>query len=135
VRRLAVLAGSLLGVELGSQEMRATRVVVNHAESLYVSVWGRGNDRDAEGAFGARERLPVVMVPGIWSSAYGFRKVLPGLLGQGVSVIIIEPLGVAASSRRHGADYSMTAQARRIAAALDSLRVREAVFVGQALST
>jgi pimeloyl-ACP methyl ester carboxylesterase len=52
-----------------------------------------------------------------------------------VRVVVIEPLGVGASSRPRDADYSMTAQSRRIGSALDSLGVGPATFVGQALST
>jgi len=104
---------------LQSQD-RVERIVVAPAETLHVSLWGKGD--------------PVVIVPGIWSSTYAFRKVIPGLARNRLRVIVIEPLGVASSSRPRSADYSMTAQSRRIAAALDSLRVRDALFVGQALS-
>lgn len=120
-RTIALLAACVFATNARAQEARVLRVVVHPAETLHVSTWGRGE--------------PVVMVPGIWSSTYGFRKVIPKLLPEGLSVIIIEPLGVASSSRPRSADYSMTAQARRVAAALDSLRIREALFVGQALSS
>lgn len=114
---IALLFGSLAA----SQEPRVLRTVVAPAETLQVSVWGKGE--------------PVVIVPGIWSSTYAFRKVIPQLAEQGLEVIVIEPLGVASSGRPQKADYSMTAQARRIGAVLDSLHVHDALFVGQALST
>ena len=97
------------------------RIAVAPAETLQVTVTGVGR--------------PIVIVPGIWSNTFAFRKVIPRLVAQSFSVIVIEPLGVASSSRPRHADYSMTAQARRIRAALDSLRIERAVFVGQALSS
>lgn len=116
ILRLALLAGLSIAVSARAQD-RVARIVVAPAETLQVSVWGKGE--------------PVVIVPGIWSSTYAFRKVIPKLTAEGSSVIVIEPLGVASSSRPRAADYSMTAQSRRIAAVLDSLRVRDAIFVGQ----
>src|SRR5688572_1805174 len=37
---------------------------------------------------------PVVLVPGLFGSAYGFRKVMPRLAAAGWRAIVIEPLGV-----------------------------------------
>ena len=104
-----------------AQKPRVMRIAVAPAETLHVSISGRGD--------------PVVIVPGIWSLTYAFRKVIPPLADGGMQVIVIEPLGVASSGRPQKADYSITAQSRRIGAALDSLGVREALFIGQALST
>lgn len=120
-RYLLVSIPMLFGSAAASQEPRLLRTVVAPAETLQVSVWGKG------------ER--VVIVPGIWSSTYAFRKVIPLLAERGFEVIVIEPLGVASSGRPRKADYSMTAQAGRIGAVLDSLHVHDALFVGQALST
>ena len=117
---LLVLAVTSVSAAAGAQDLRTLGIVVAPAETLHVELSGNGD--------------PVVIVPGIWSSAYGFRKVTPRLASAGVRVIIIEPLGVAFSSRPHGADYSLTAQSRRVAAVLDSLDVTSALFVGQALS-
>lgn len=117
----------LLAVSLGfafradAQEPRVMNIAAAPAESLHVTVWGGGE--------------PVVIVPGIWSSTFAFRKVIPRLREHGLQVIVIEPLGVASSGRPQKSDYSITSQSRRIGAALDSLGVREAVFIGQALST
>ena len=116
---MALLAVSIFAANAHAQDRHA-RLVVAPAETLQVSMWGDGE--------------PVVIVPGIWSSTYAFRKVVPRLRAEGVSVMVIEPLGVASSSRPRSANYSMTAQSRRIAAALDSLGIRDAIFVGQALS-
>lgn len=77
---------------------------------------------------GGRGR-PVVMVPGLLGAAYTFRHVREALADAGLRVVIVEPLGTGASSRPKDADYSLTAQARRIAAALDSLGIDSAVLV------
>ena len=64
---------------------------------------------------------PVVLIPGLMGSAFGFRKLVPLLDRAGYRSIVIEPLGFGSSARPVGADYSLTAQADRIAAALDTL--------------
>ncbi|HEX9754715.1 MAG TPA: alpha/beta hydrolase [Gemmatimonadales bacterium] len=76
---------------------------------------------------------PVVFVPGIMSSAYAFRKVIPTLQEEGLQVVVIEPLGAGFSSRPENADYSLTAQADRIAKVMDTLGIRGAPLVGHAL--
>jgi pimeloyl-ACP methyl ester carboxylesterase len=76
---------------------------------------------------------PVVLVPGLFGSAYAFRNVVPALVEAGYRAIIVEPLGVGASARPERADYSLTAQADRIARALDTLGVRQAFIVAHAL--
>jgi len=48
-------------------------------------------------------------------------------------VIVIEPLGIGSSARPEDSDYSLTAQADRIAAVLDTLGVRAAVLVAHSL--
>src|SRR5260370_42184000 len=55
------------------------RVVVGRAESLHVVVAGHGE--------------PVVLLPGLFGSAYGFRKVIPLLTGAGYRILVVEPLG------------------------------------------
>jgi pimeloyl-ACP methyl ester carboxylesterase len=121
IRFAFALAALLFAVPSAAQAPRELRIPVAPAETLQVGVWGTGT--------------PVVIVPSIWSSTFGFRKVIPRLVGYGMQVIVIEPLGVASSSRTEKADYSITAQGRRIGAVLDSLRIHDALFVGQALST
>jgi len=58
---------------------------------------------------------------------------VPPLNAAGYRTIVIEPLGVGSSSRPERADYSLTAQANRIALVLDSLDVDSAVVVAHAL--
>ncbi len=76
---------------------------------------------------------PVVLIPGLFGSRFGFRQVVPLLAGTGYRVIVIEPLGIGSSARPGDGDYSLTAQADRIGAVLDTLGVRDAVIVAHSL--
>src|SRR5579885_665071 len=87
---------------------------VSPAESLEVTV--------VRGPAVARE-APVVLIPGLFGSAFAYRGVIPKLTAAGYRVIVIEPLGVGSSARPERADYSLTAQADRIATALDQLGI------------
>jgi pimeloyl-ACP methyl ester carboxylesterase len=89
------------------------------AESLHVVVSGTGP--------------ALVLLPGLFGSAYGFRRVAPLLTVAGYRVIIVEPLGVGSSARPSVADYSLTAQADRIAAVLDSFKVAPVLVVAHSL--
>jgi pimeloyl-ACP methyl ester carboxylesterase len=71
----------------------------------------------------------VVLIPGFFGSAFTFRKVTPALNAAGYQTLVIEPLGIGASSRPEKGDYSLTAQARRIGTVLDSLGVPRAIVV------
>jgi pimeloyl-ACP methyl ester carboxylesterase len=77
----------------------------------------------------AGEGAAVVLIPGLFSSSFGYRKLIPKLAEAGYCAIAIEPLGVGGSGRPDHADYSLTAQADRIAAALTALGVDRAVIV------
>lgn len=94
-------------------------VPVAPAETLRVQVTGSG--------------APVVLVPGLFGSAFGFRRVAAQLSAAGFRAIVIEPLGLGSSARPEDADYSLTAQADRIAAVLDTLAVRGAIVVAHSL--
>lgn len=76
---------------------------------------------------------PLVLVPGLFGSSFAFRNVIPPLARAGYRVIVVEPLGVGASARPEHADYSLTAQADRIAAVLDSFGVHDAILVAHSL--
>lgn len=89
------------------------------ADSLHVEVGGTGPT--------------VVFVPGLFGAAYGFRRVTPLLLAAGYRVAIVEPLGIGSSSRPPDADYSLAAQADRIAAVLDTLGGGPVILVAHAL--
>lgn len=94
-------------------------IAVAPAETLQVTVAGAG--------------APVVLVPGLFGSAYGFRTLSAALVERQYRVVVVEPLGVGGSGRPPRADYSLVAQADRIAAALDSLAVRHALVVAHSL--
>ncbi len=77
---------------------------------------------------------PVVIVPGVLGSAYGFRKVVPELVARGFRVTVIDPLGYGASPRPEDADYSFTAQAARLAAAIERQRGGPVILACHALA-
>ena len=74
---------------------------------------------------------PLVLIPGVFGAAYGYRNITGPLATEGYQVIIVEPLGYGWSSHPKEADYSFTAQTGRVGRALDSLGVREALLVAQ----
>jgi len=111
----------LITLLLIADSTQRLRVRVAPRESLHVDVVG-----PAAGA-------PVVLVPGLFGSVYGFRQVVPPLAAQGYRTIVIEPLGIGSSSRPSRADYSLTAQADRLAAVLDTLAVGPALLVAHSL--
>ncbi len=108
---------SLVAATAAAEE-RYVEVAVG--ETLHVVEDGRGE--------------PVVLVPGLLGSAYAFRRVVPLLVEAGHRAIVIEPLGVGASSTPSGADYSLTAQADRIAVALEKIGVERATIVAHAVA-
>jgi len=108
-----------LALALAVSTTRTLRVPVGANETLTVQMVGAG--------------APVVMIPGLFGSAYTFRNVLPLLTAAGYEVIIIEPLAMGTSSRPGRSDYSLSAQAARIAAVLDTLHLQGAVVVGHSL--
>jgi pimeloyl-ACP methyl ester carboxylesterase len=77
---------------------------------------------------------PVVLIPGVLGAAFGYRKITAPLVGRGYRTIVIEPLGYGWSSHPKNADYSFTAQTKRIAQALDRLGIKQALFVAQSSS-
>ena len=96
-------------------------ITVAPGETLAITVTGNG--------------APVVLIPGLFGSAYGFRHLVGPLVDDGHRAITIEPLGVGISARPKDADYSLTAQAVRIAAVLDSLDVTTAVVMAHSVSS
>jgi len=73
----------------------------------------------------------VVLIPGLFGAAYGYRAVTKALVNKGYRCIVVEPLGYGWSSHPKKADYSFTAQTRRVGDALDSLGVVRALVVAQ----
>jgi pimeloyl-ACP methyl ester carboxylesterase len=74
---------------------------------------------------------PLVLIPGIFGGAYGYRRITGPLVARGYRTIVIEPLGYGSSSHPKNADYSFTAQTARVARTLDQLGVKRALFVAQ----
>jgi len=109
----------LLSLMLVADTATSFHVPVAPAESLWVSVSGVGE--------------PVALIPGLIGSVYAYRKVVPLLNEAGYRTMVIEPLGIGNSTRPGEADYSLTAQARRVGAALDSLGTGEAILVAHSL--
>jgi pimeloyl-ACP methyl ester carboxylesterase len=108
----------LLAVLL-ADSTRSVEIPLAPAESLHVEISGAGD--------------PVVLIPGLFGSAFGFRTLVPLLTERGYRTIVIEPLGIGGSARPPRADYSLTAQADRLAAVLDTLGVRQALIVGHSV--
>src|SRR5437870_4647952 len=112
----------LLALLVVADSSHAFPLVLPRAESVQVAVAG------------AEAGAPVVLIPGLFGAAFAYRKVIPRLTEAGYRAIVIEPLGVGNSGRPEHADYSLTAQADRIAGALDQLGVTWAVIVAHATS-
>lgn len=74
---------------------------------------------------------PLVLIPGIFGAAYGYRTITGPLVRRGYRIIVVEPLGYGWSSHPKEADYSFTAQTGRVGRALDSLGVTKALVVAQ----
>lgn len=98
----------------------AVQVEVGPGETLTVHDGGEGR--------------PVVLMPGLAGCAYGYRKVVPELQAQGLRTVVIEPLGFGSSARPADADYSLTAQADRVAAVMDARGVEDALMVAHGIS-
>jgi pimeloyl-ACP methyl ester carboxylesterase len=74
---------------------------------------------------------PLVLIPGIFGGAFGYRLIARSLATRGYRIIVVEPLGYGWSSAPKKADYSFTAQTLRVGHALDSLGVTRALVVAQ----
>jgi pimeloyl-ACP methyl ester carboxylesterase len=109
----------LLALPLAADTATVQTIAVAPAESIAVTVVGHGE--------------PVVFIPGLFGSAFAFRNIAPRLAEAGFEAVIIEPLGIGGSARPRSADYSLTAQAARVAAVLDTLGLRDAVVVAHSI--
>lgn len=101
-----------------------SHIAVAPHESLTVCAAQAAPSRPGE------DRVAVVLIPGLLGGTFGFRKVTRGIAAKGHPTFVIEPLGVGSSSHPDDGDYSLDAQADRIAAVLDTLKVAQAVIVG-----
>jgi pimeloyl-ACP methyl ester carboxylesterase len=73
----------------------------------------------------------IVLIPGIFGGAFGYRKITGPLVAQGYRTIVVEPLGFGSSSHPKKADYSFGAQSDRVARALDQMGIKRALVVAQ----
>lgn len=105
----------LLGL-LAADTTKTLTIHVAPAESIVVTISGAGQ--------------PVILLPGLFGSAYSYRKVMELLDRDGFLSVAIEPLGMGSSSRPEDADYSLTAQSERVKTVLDSLGIERAILVG-----
>jgi pimeloyl-ACP methyl ester carboxylesterase len=98
-----------------SGAVRRQYVRLSPAESLQVTVAGTGD--------------PVVLIPSLFGSAFGYRHLLDQLPAAGYRAIVIEPLGIGTSARPEQSDYSLTRQSERIAVVLRGMAAGPAVVV------
>lgn len=109
----------LLALLVVADTTTVVNVRVAAGETVSVSITGRG--------------APVVLLPGLFGTAFGFRRVTPMLVDEGFQTIVVEPLGIGKSARPRDADYSLTAQAARVAAVLDTLGLDSALVIAHSL--
>src|SRR3989442_8216833 len=109
----------LLALALVADTVHTFSLALSPAESVAVTVTGAGD--------------PVVLLPGLFGSAFGFRTLIPLLTDAGYRAIVVEPLGIGGSARPEHADYSLTPHAHPLAAAPDRLGGRPPVVVAPSL--
>ena len=120
IKTLVVVA-ALLATDRAADDGELRKFTFSPTETIAATIFGTG------------ERT-VVLIPGLIGGTYTWRHVTPELVAAGRRVIVVEMLGTGNSSRPTKADYSLTAQSRRIEHVLDSLDVRNAVVVAHALA-
>lgn len=119
VALVLALGGAPLGAQASADSARPVEptevrhLVVAPAETLVVASTGTGE--------------PVVLLPGPLGGRFGYRHVVSLIACAGRRAIVVDPLGFGWSPHPRHANYSLDAQADRVAAALDSLGVRNAV--------
>src|SRR2546422_4014922 len=97
----------LLALALVADTVHTFSLALAPAESVEVTASGTGD--------------PVVLVPGLFGSAFGYRTLIPLLTDAGYRAIVVEPLGIGGSARPGHAGCSPTPPADRLAAALHPL--------------
>ena len=117
---LALLPFPAMAQDAPASTIQSFRIAVAPGETLSVVAAGTGD--------------PVVMVPGLFGCAFGFRHLLSRLPGLGYRALVIEPLAVGSSSRPERAEYSLTAQADRLALAIRRIERRPVLLVAHSLS-
>src|SRR2546427_8959632 len=95
-----------------SADARSFKVPLAASESLEVETSGVGQ--------------PVVLIPGLFGSEFGFRTLVPLLNAAGYRTIVNEPLGIGSSPRPPPADYPLPPPADPLAGGPAFLGVRPA---------
>ena len=111
-----LLSLSLLAAPVDSISVRDIEVA--RGETLRITSIGAGR--------------PVVLIPGLFGGAFSYRKITAPLAAQGYRAIVVEPLGYGASSHPKKADYSLDAQAGRVARTLEQIGVQKALLIAHA---
>jgi pimeloyl-ACP methyl ester carboxylesterase len=119
--RAAAVLSLLVAAGSRADDTEARCLPTAPRECLQVTISGQGRD--------------VVLIPGLFGSAFAFRKVIPLFTAAGYRTVVVEPLGVGFSARPSRADYTLTAQADRIGTALDALGVNDAIVVSHSIGT
>ena len=127
---LATLSGAS-GLSPRAETTRVPRrIAVADSEALAVSASAPSTNVRA-----VADTWPtVVLLTGPLGSAFSMRHITAELATQGIATVVIDPLGMGRSSRPQVADYSLTRQAQRVAAVLDTLRVGKALLVAPGTS-
>lgn len=107
----ASAAVSARSAPAGPGPLTALRIVLTDAETLQVATSGTVPS----------DAPVVVLLSGPVGSAFSLRKVTDVLQREDVAVLVVDPLGMGASSRPRQADYSLTRQAERVRLVLDRL--------------
>lgn len=97
-----------------------------------LSVFVRGGSQGVTSA--SPSGVTVVLIPGPVGSAFSMRHVTDALAADGIATVVIDPLGMGTSSRPEVADYTLTRQAVRIRAVLDTLHIARAIVVASGTS-
>jgi pimeloyl-ACP methyl ester carboxylesterase len=109
-----------LALQLSAVAPRPAALALTTADSVRVTVSGTVGP-------------PVVLLPGLFGSAFAFRQLTPQLEAAGYRVFVVEAPGIGDAPRPRATDYSLTAQAARVARALDTVGVRGAIVVAHAI--
>lgn len=116
-----IAALSLAVTQVPADTMTFGRIEVAPAESVAFGSIGSGP--------------PVIIVPGMLGSAFSFRAIIGPVAAKGYRVIVIDPLGTGLSNSPEKADYSLSAQAVRIGAAVRAIDIDRAVFLCHSVSS
>lgn len=123
-----LVASLWVAAPLAAQPMMRSTVVeqrmvpITPAESLSTTTYRPAIARSAAQPL-------VLFLPGPIGSAFSMRHLSSALAAEGVSSVVVDLLGMGESARPVGANYSLTQQAERVRATLDSLRVDRVLIV------